>query len=103
MADNRTIKNCKIDVKAVYTNTVPAGSMRSIGGPQTIWPMESHMDVLAERLQIDPLDFRLQNLLKPGEELRAGSKPMDADLRVGLKRAAASIGWGKKSIANRGL
>jgi CO/xanthine dehydrogenase Mo-binding subunit len=98
------IQHCKIDVTAVYTNTVPAGSMRSIGGPQTIWPLESHMDVIAERLRLDPLEFRLKNLLKPGEELRAGSKAMDADLTVGLKKAAASIGWGEtKTGDNRGL
>ena len=98
------INHCKIDVMAVYTNTVPAGSMRSIGGPQTIWPLESHMDVIAEKLQIDPLQFRLKNLLKPGEELRAGSKAMDADLAVGLKKAAARISWDEsKTTENRGL
>ena len=99
-----SIKHCKIDVMAVYTNTVPAGSMRSIGGPQTIWPLESHMDVIAEKLHIDPLDFRLKNLLKPGQQLRPGSKAMDADLAVGLKKAAASIGWGDTDTpGNRGL
>ena len=98
------IQHCKIDVIAVYTNTVPAGSMRSIGGPQTIWPLESHMDSIAERIEIDPLDFRLQNLLTFGEELRAGSKAMDADLAVGIKRAATNIGWGDaKSVRGRGL
>jgi len=98
------IKHCKIDVIAVYTNTVPAGSMRSIGGPQTIWPLESHMDSIAERLGIDPLEFRLKNLLKPGEELRAGAKAMDADLALGIKKAAASIGWGEvKSAPGKGL
>ncbi len=98
------IKHCRIDVMAVYTNTVPAGSMRSIGGPQTIWPLESHMDGIAERLGIDPLEFRLKNFLKPGEQLRAGSKAMDADLAVGMKRVAASIGWGDtKSAPGRGL
>jgi CO/xanthine dehydrogenase Mo-binding subunit len=88
------IKHCKIDVVAVYTNTVPAGSMRSIGGPQTIWPLESHMDSIAERLGIDPLEFRLKNFLRPGEELRAGARAMDADLAVGVKTAAACIAWG---------
>jgi CO/xanthine dehydrogenase Mo-binding subunit len=98
------IKHCKIDVMAVYTNTVPAGSMRSIGGPQTIWPLESHMDGIAERLGVDPLEFRLKNLLKPGEQLRVGSKAIDADLTVGMKRAAKSIDWGEvKSSQARGL
>jgi CO/xanthine dehydrogenase Mo-binding subunit len=82
------ISHCKIDVSAVYTNTVPAGSMRSIGGPQTIWPLECHMDSIALRLGIDPLEFRLNNLLKKGEELRSGARPIDADLAVGTKLAS---------------
>ena len=61
------IKHCKVDILAVYTNTVPAGSMRSIGGPQTIWALECHMDSIARRLAIDPLEFRLKNLLKAGK------------------------------------
>jgi CO/xanthine dehydrogenase Mo-binding subunit len=98
------ISHCKIDIVAAYTNTVPAGSMRSIGGPQTIWPLECHMDSIAERLGIDPLDFRLRNLLKRGEELRSGARPIDADLALGTQRVAAEIGWGKARLeAGRGL
>ncbi|HWO43216.1 MAG TPA: molybdopterin cofactor-binding domain-containing protein [Candidatus Eisenbacteria bacterium] len=87
------IRHCKIDVKAVYTNTVPAGSMRSIGGPQTIWALECHTDSIAARLGIDPLELRLKNLLKRGEELRSGAKPIDADLAMGTRIAAAGVGW----------
>lgn len=99
------LQHCKVDVLAVYTNTVPAGSMRSIGGPQTIWALESHMDSIARRLGIDPLEFRLKNLLKPGEELRPGARPIDADLAMGTKIAASSIGWGKvkKKSPGKGL
>ncbi len=98
------ISHCKVDILAVYTNTVPAGSMRSIGGPQTIWPLECHMDSIAQRLGIDPLEFRLKNLLKKGEELRSGARPIDADLAMGTKRAAAEIGWGSvRTEAGRGI
>ena len=70
---------------AFYTNTVPAGSMRSIGGPQTIWALESHMDTIAARLGIDPLEFRQRNLLSRGEVLKPGATPVDADLRAGMR------------------
>jgi CO/xanthine dehydrogenase Mo-binding subunit len=89
------LANCKVEVLAVYTNTVPAGSMRSIAGPQTIWALESHMDTIAERLQIEPLEFRLRNLLNRGELLRTGATPVDADLRQGTKIAASGVGWEK--------
>lgn len=99
------IEHCKIDVLAVYTNTVPAGSMRSIGGPQSIWPLESHMDTIAEKLGLDALELRLNNLLRSGQRLRDGAKAMDADFAMGLNRAARGIGWNepKKAAAGRAL
>ncbi len=87
------LEHCKVDVQALYTNTVPAGSMRSIGGPQTIWALESHMDTIAERLGIDPFEFRLRNLLQRGEILKPGATPLDADLCQGTKAAVESLNW----------
>jgi len=87
------IPNYQVDVYAVYTNTAPAGSMRSIGGPQSIFPLESHMDTIAAGIDLDPLAFRLKNLLGRNEELKRGAKPMDADLRMGLRRVASMVGW----------
>jgi CO/xanthine dehydrogenase Mo-binding subunit len=85
------LAHCKVDVLAVYTNTVPAGSMRSIGGPQTIWALESHMDSIAARLQMDPLEYRRLQLLDRGQVLKPGATPMDADLRAGLQAAAMPV------------
>ena len=82
------LAHCKVDVLALYTNTVPAGSMRSIGGPQTIWALESHMDSIAARLRMDPLEYRRRQLLDRGEVLKPGSTPMDADLRMGVEVAS---------------
>ncbi|HEY1236125.1 MAG TPA: xanthine dehydrogenase family protein molybdopterin-binding subunit [Candidatus Binatia bacterium] len=85
------LAHCKVEVLAVYTNTVPAGSMRSIGGPQTIWALESHMDSIAARLHIDPLAYRLRQLLDRGEVLKPEATPMDADLRAGVEAAVAPL------------
>ncbi len=89
------LDHCKVDVLALYTNTVPAGSMRSIGGPQTIWALESHMDTIAARLGIDPLKYRMRQLLDRGEVLKPGSTPVDADLRAGTQAAVAPLPWRK--------
>jgi CO/xanthine dehydrogenase Mo-binding subunit len=100
------LRDCKVDVSAVYTNTVPAGSMRSIGGPQTIWALESHMDTIAHRLGIDPLELRMRNLLDRGEALKGGATPIDADLRQGTKVAADGVSWNtrpKKVGKGRGI
>src|SRR5918992_2327022 len=90
------LRHCKVDVSAVYTNTVPAGSMRSIGGPQTIWALESHMDTIAYRVGVDPLEFRMRNLLDRGEALKAGATPIDADLRQGTRLAADGVCWSER-------
>jgi CO/xanthine dehydrogenase Mo-binding subunit len=87
------LDHCKVDVLAFYTNTVPAGSMRSIGGPQTIWALECHMDTIAARLNLDPLEFRMRSLLRRGEVLKPGATPVDADLCQGTKAAAGPLRW----------
>ncbi|MGE5306317.1 MAG: xanthine dehydrogenase family protein molybdopterin-binding subunit [Alphaproteobacteria bacterium] len=87
------VDHCRVDVLAVYTNTVPAGSMRSIGGPQTIWALESHMDSIADKLALDPVNFRLRHVLRRGEELKKGATPVDADLQEGIRLAAERIHW----------
>ncbi|MGH7796614.1 MAG: xanthine dehydrogenase family protein molybdopterin-binding subunit [Candidatus Binatia bacterium] len=85
------LDHCKVNVLAVYTNTVPAGSMRSIGGPQTIWALESHMDTIADRVGFDPLEYRRKNLLRRGEILKPGATPIDADLREGITAAGKAV------------
>jgi CO/xanthine dehydrogenase Mo-binding subunit len=87
------LDHCNVDVLALYTNTVPAGSMRSIGGPQAIWALESHMDTIAARLGIEPLEFRMRHLLKRGEVLKPGATAIDADLRQGTNAAVRALNW----------
>jgi CO/xanthine dehydrogenase Mo-binding subunit len=97
------LEHCKVTVLAVYTNTVPAGSMRSIGGPQTIWALESHMDTIAARLGFDPLDYRRNNFLRRGEILKPNATPMDADLEQGLSAAVQPLMSSKKIDKGRGI
>ncbi|HWH75886.1 MAG TPA: xanthine dehydrogenase family protein molybdopterin-binding subunit [Candidatus Binatus sp.] len=91
------LEHCKVDVLALYTNTVPAGSMRSIAGPQCIWALESHMDTIAAQCEIDPLEFRLRHLLERGEVLKPVATPVDADLRAGTRAAVAPLDWRGRS------
>ncbi len=91
------LAHMKTDAYTVYTNTVPAGAYRGFGTLQVTWAYESQMDIIAERLGLDPLEFRLKNLLKKGELYTPGDTPVDCDLRAGLLRAAKEIGWGEKS------
>src|SRR5688572_26759687 len=91
------LAHMKTDAYTVYTNTVPAGAYRGFGTLQVTWAYESQMDIIAEKLGLDPLDFRLKNLLKKGELYTPGDTPVDCDLKAGLLQAAEEIGWGLKS------
>jgi CO/xanthine dehydrogenase Mo-binding subunit len=97
------IPHVKTDAYTVYTNTVPAGAYRGFGTLQVTWAYESQMDIIAEKLAIDPLEFRLKNLLNKGERYTPGDTPVDCDLKKGLLRAAKEIGWHKRdNQPNRG-
>jgi xanthine dehydrogenase molybdenum-binding subunit len=53
--------------KAVYTNKVPSCAFRGYGNPQISWVVETMMDELAEKVGVDPLDFRLKNYIGEGD------------------------------------
>ena len=55
-----------------YTNAAPAGAMRGFGAPQVAFAVESQMDMLAERLGLDPYEFRLKNIFHPGSSTITG-------------------------------
>src|ERR1051325_446989 len=85
----------KTDAYTVYTNTVPAGAYRGFGTLQVTWAYESQMDIIAQEMGFDPLEFRLKNLLKKGDLYTPGDTPVDCDLKEGLMVAAEGVGWGK--------
>jgi CO/xanthine dehydrogenase Mo-binding subunit len=91
------VAHAKVEAHGVYTNTVPAGAFRGFGALQVTWAYESQMDMIAERLSMDPLDFRVKNLLKKGDLYTAGDTPVDCDLKEGLLKVAEAIKWRQKS------
>jgi CO/xanthine dehydrogenase Mo-binding subunit len=91
------IPNIRTDASAVYTNKSSAGSFRAIGAPQVIFASESHLDMIAERLGLDPAELRLKNFLKKGEELRPKLRGMDADLPSSLKTLVRASEWRRRS------
>ena len=87
---------------AVLTNTTPAGPFRGFGGTQVGFAGESQLDMIARRLELDPLELRLRNLLDLGEPYVPGESGMDSDLRAGLKLVADAIGWDEPLPPGRG-
>jgi CO/xanthine dehydrogenase Mo-binding subunit len=66
------VDNALLESTCVYTNNPPCGAMRGFGAVQTCFAAEAQMDRLAEALDIDPVELRLLNALRPGDRLPTG-------------------------------
>jgi xanthine dehydrogenase molybdenum-binding subunit len=91
------IPNYSFSATAVFTNKSPGGALRGYGNPQMNFAQESQMDIMAEKLAMDPLELRLKNYRQLGEidpvlneEIRSNG------LKECLEKGAASSGWEKK-------
>jgi carbon-monoxide dehydrogenase large subunit len=80
----------------VYTNQVPSGYFRAPGEVQTLFAVESHMDVMARALGLDPLEFRLRNALREGDRKPNGEHIRDLHALDVLKRIAGLARWRKR-------
>jgi CO/xanthine dehydrogenase Mo-binding subunit len=87
----------------VYTNSVPCGYYRAPGQPQAVFAAESHIDLIAKALGMDPLQLRLKNLLQDGDKLPGGRSVDKVRVRETLEAAAKQAGWGNKKPRNVGL
>jgi len=96
------VPNVKADSFLVYTDNTYTGSLRGFGGPQAIFAIESQMEELARRLGMDPLEFRLRNMLVPGKR-NATSALMDAScgLPQCVEKVVASSGYREKAARYR--
>jgi 4-hydroxybenzoyl-CoA reductase alpha subunit len=99
------VPNVKYDVLVVYTNHPYAGAMRGYGNPQATFVVESHMDMLAHELGMDPMEFRLKNANQPGDVTGQGVKITSCGLSECIRKAAESVGWQEKrgKEGNRGV
>ena len=88
------IDNVWIDSYALYTNLTPSGALRGFGLPQIAWAYESHMDMMARALNLDPAEFRRKNLLREGD-VHATGQLSDAPLDKVLNTILQRIDWEK--------
>ncbi|WP_353094536.1 molybdopterin cofactor-binding domain-containing protein [Tissierella praeacuta] len=76
------IPNVKVDTYAVYTNNPFTGAMRGFGATQVPIAHEQQMDMLAEKLGMDPIEIRMKNIFRKGSMTATGqmlieSVPLD--------------------------
>jgi CO/xanthine dehydrogenase Mo-binding subunit len=88
------IPNVKVDSYTVYTNNIPNGAFRGFGGPQGTFEAEMQMDLLAEKLGMDPVEIRMRNLLSEGSLLSVGTPlPPGVSLKEVVAACAIKAGW----------
>jgi CO/xanthine dehydrogenase Mo-binding subunit len=85
------IEHVWIDSYALYTNLPPAGALRGFGVPQLVWAYESHTDMMARALKLDPIEFRRKNVLRDGRPQATGTVVRDANLEAVLNRVAERL------------
>jgi len=82
------VPNTHIEGFCIYTNNGVSGAFRGFGVNQVTFAMESQMDEIAEKLNMDPVFLRRKNILKKGDETGIGSK---IETSIGLKKILDEI------------
>jgi CO/xanthine dehydrogenase Mo-binding subunit len=91
-----------VDVTTVYTNQLPGGHDRAPGQPQNSFAAESHLDLIAEELRIDPLELRERNAIRAGEVDVHGDEWHESEVPRVLATLRSAAGWGTPLVADHG-
>lgn len=82
-----------------YSNTPQGGAMRGYGCPQIMLTRETHTDRMARELGIDPVEFRLKNVVKPHEKNCMGNNMHSAMIGQCIRKGAEAFNWKKRREA----
>jgi len=96
------LPNFRMHSYGVYTNLPKIGSLRGVTCPELVWAVEQQMDVIAEKLGIDPIEIRKKNFLKEGEKNCLGQTTHSIGAEECLNKVAEWIEWGKKGKLSEG-
>ncbi len=97
------IDNVAINSFAVYTNVTPAGALRGFGVPQLVWAYESHTDMMARALKLDPVEFRRKNLMRDGGQHTTGQVLRDAAVEQVMDRVLSRMHWSEPFDRGTGI
>jgi nicotinate dehydrogenase large molybdopterin subunit len=96
------IPNVKVDTIGVYTNNTPSGAFRSFGALQTAFATESHLDICAERLGLDPFQIRRINAMRDGALTHTKANLGSVSLTRALDAVEKASGWETGAPVSRG-
>jgi len=110
LSGSYNIPNVEAMARLVYTNDAAGGAARGAGPPQVAFALESAMDMLAKKLGLDPFEFRLKNILVPGQSVSTGAiveewpfQGLWEDLRPHYERARKEAAAFKNGPIRRGV
>jgi carbon-monoxide dehydrogenase large subunit len=89
------IPNVRGDSYCVYTNQPVGSAMRGFGMPEIHWGIEQIMDQLAEKVGLDPAEFRRRNCVKTGKAILTGMEMTPINLVECIDVATEAINWGR--------
>jgi CO/xanthine dehydrogenase Mo-binding subunit len=92
----------QVETLCAYTNQVPCTQTRTPGSPQTTFAVESQIDIIARELGLDPVEFRMKNLLNAGDPTPFGQKLQGIVVKETLNKALQVSGWNKPKAKNVG-
>jgi putative selenate reductase molybdopterin-binding subunit len=98
------VPNLRFQADIVYTNHPTSGAYRGYGVPQGMWPLDSHMEYICRSMGWDPIEFRLKNAVRAGDEhpmskvWSEGREPRPEIIQTcalpdATRQGAARFGW----------
>jgi len=93
------IPNIKIDSYCVYTNLPPGGPYRGFGYSEFLFGLESHINELAKKINMDPVELRRKNAIREGDRLTYGAEMNPNGLMEAIDKVAKEIEWEKKETS----
>ncbi|WP_312561321.1 xanthine dehydrogenase family protein molybdopterin-binding subunit [Anaerospora sp.] len=89
------VPNLELHSRTLYTNKVFSTAYRGFGHLETHWIIERQMDMVAEKLGMDPYDFRMKNILRDGSITISGERIHENSGRPDqcLEAVSREIGW----------
>jgi xanthine dehydrogenase molybdenum-binding subunit len=95
------LPNIRYRGTAVYTNKAPSCAMQGFGNPQVTFAAEQLMDMLAEKLGMDPIELRKKNYVGLGDTFWGQGPQVKSVVRSDgvpqlLDEGAKRIGWGRR-------
>mgnify|MGYP006267241205 CR=1 FL=1 len=87
------IPNLQVDTYGVYTNNTPSGAFRSFGSLQSQFATESHLDLCAELLGLDPFELRMRNAMLTGDLTHTKQLLRSSSMRDVLEAARDASHW----------